>query len=228
MRYAEFENILSTARMSRYFNACGGNTKKAMTLYRLNLRLSQELLTVISCFEVALRNAVNTQCLSFGNDWLRDGAHVGGGGIFDNHNCRLTATNINDAVRKLNHNYSHNKLVAELGFGFWRYMFAQHQYTAAGRNLLRIFPAKPTSTPAIQYNHTYVFNQLAQINNIRNRIAHHEPICFQIGHSVKSTLYIRQHYALIQQLFQWMTIDESALLYGIDHINTICNQIDAL
>ncbi len=228
MRYAEFENILSTARMSRYLNACGGNTKKAMTLYRLNLRLSQELLTVISCFEVALRNAVNKQCLSFGTDWLRDGAHIGSGGIFDNHNCRLTATNINDAVRKLNHNYSHNKLVAELGFGFWRYMFAQHQYTATGRNLLRIFPAKPTSTPAIQYNHTYVFNQLAQINNIRNRIAHHEPICFQLAHAVKSTVYARQHYTLIQQLFQWMTIDESALLYGIDHINTICNQIDAL
>ncbi len=33
--------------------ACGGNTIKAMTLYRYNLKLSQELLTVISCFEVA-------------------------------------------------------------------------------------------------------------------------------------------------------------------------------
>lgn len=228
MRYSEFENILSTARMSRYLNACAGNTKKAMTLYRLNLRLSQELLTVISCFEVALRNAINTHCLPIGNDWLRDGAVVGGSGIFDNRNCMFTAANINDAVRKLSYNYSHNKLVAELGFGFWRYMFAQHQYTATGRNLLRIFPAKPTSTPAIQYNHTYVFNQLAQINNIRNRIAHHEPICFQIGHSLKSIVFVRQHYAIIQQLFQWMTIDESALLYGIDHINTICIQIDAL
>lgn len=228
MRFSEFENILSSARMSRYLIACGGNTKKAMTLYRHNLRLSQELFTVVSCFEVALRNAINTHCLILGDDWLRDGSAIGGGGIFDNRNCRLTASNITDAVQKLNHAYTHNKLVAELGFGFWRYMFAQHQYTATGRTLLRIFPSKPTSTPAIQYNHTFIFNQLSQINNLRNRIAHHEPICFQIGNPVKSVVYVRQQYLLIQQLFQWMSIDESALLYGIDHISTICNQIDTL
>jgi hypothetical protein len=79
MKYSEFENILSIARMSRYVNACRGHTKEAMTLYRLNLRLSQELFTVISCFEVALRNAINGHCVpGLGNDWLRDGATRGG------------------------------------------------------------------------------------------------------------------------------------------------------
>ncbi len=40
--------------------------------------------------------------------------------------------------------------------------------------------------------------------------------------------YARQHYGLIMQLFQWMSIDESALLYGLDHINEVCNDIDKL
>ena len=227
MRYQEFENMMSAARMSRYLNACGGNTKRAMTLYRLNLRLSQELFTVISCFEITLRNAINNHCIaSLGNDWLSLGAAPGG--IFDNYHCRLTTVNINDAVSKLRHCYTPDKLVAELGFGFWRYIFAQYQYNATGRTLLRIFPAKPTSTPAIQYNQTFVFNQLAQINNLRNRIAHHEPVCFKAGIPVKDTTYVRQHYGLIRQLFQWMSIDEAALLYGLDHINTVCNQIDTL
>jgi Abi-like protein len=227
MRYQQFENMMSAARMSRYLNACGGNTKRAMTLYRLNLRLSQELFTVISCFEITLRNAINNHCIaSLGNDWLRHGAAPGG--IFDNYHCRLTIININDAVSKLRHSYTHDKLVAELGFGFWRYIFAQYQYNATGRTLLRIFPAKPTSTPSIQYNQTFVFNQLAQINNLRNRIAHHEPVCFKTGTPVKDTTYVRQHYGLIRQLFQWMSIDDAALLYGLDHINTVCNQIDAL
>ncbi|MEO8146514.1 MAG: hypothetical protein ABI723_02695 [Bacteroidia bacterium] len=115
-----------------------------------------------------------------------------------------------------------------MGFGFWRYMFAANQFTATGKTLLKIFPAKPSSTPAIQYNNTFVFNQLAQINNLRNRIAHHEPICFQSGQPIKNTTYARQHYGLILQLFQWMSIDEAKLLYGIDHINTVCNEIDAL
>lgn len=59
MKYLDFENILSAKRMGRYLSAVGGDTRKAMTLYRENLRLSQELFTIVSCFEVALRNAID-------------------------------------------------------------------------------------------------------------------------------------------------------------------------
>lgn len=226
MRYSEFANILTHARMNRYLLACGGNTRKAMTLYRKNLRLTQELFTVISCFEVALRNKIDiTVTNSLGNDWLRGAASRGG--IFDSSRCRLSRDNINDAINKL-HTYSHHKLVAELGFGFWRYMFAQNQFNATGRILLRVFPSKPKSTPTAQYNNVYIFNQLAKLNEIRNRMAHHEPICFLPGQPVKDTIYARQHYNLIMQLFQWMQIDAASLLYGLDHINTICNEIDNL
>ena len=107
-------------------------------------------------------------------------------------------------------------------------MFVDRQYRAAGNTLLDVFPSRPASSIGFNYNHTYIFNQLALINDLRNRIAHHEPICFIPGASVKDTTYARQHYNLIIQLFQWMQIDEAALLYGIDHINTICNEIDAL
>ena len=226
MRYSEFEEIMSVARMSRYTTATA-STKKAMTLYRLNLRLSQELFTVICCFEICLRNAINKHNIAkLGNDWLQNGAVQGG--CFDNIKCKFTCININDAIYKLNHNYTHSKLVAELGFGFWRFMFAQNQYTATGKTLLKIFPLKPTSTPLTQYNNVHIFNQLSRINDIRNRIAHHEPICFITGQPVKDTIYARQHYTIIKELFQWMNINESALLYGLDHVETICNQIDAL
>lgn len=227
MRYTKFEEILSPARMNRYLAASNGNSRKAMTLYRLNLKLSQEFFTVISCFEIALRNKIDNQCtLTFGADWLRNGAQPNG--IFDNRYCRQTQQNINDAVRKLGNSYTHNKLVAELGFGFWRYLFAQRQYNATGRILLRIFPSKPTSTPTTQYNQNFVFNQLAKINKFRNRIAHHEPICFVQLQSVKDTTFARQHYGVILQLFQWMNINEAELLYGIDHIDKVCNQLDNL
>lgn len=126
MRYNKFAEVISPARMSRYLTATNGDTRKAMTLYRLNLKLSQEFFTVISCFEIALRNKIDEICIvNFGDDWLRDGAQTNG--IFDNQNTRLTKQNINDAVRQLGATYSHNKLVAELGFGFWRYLFAQRQ-----------------------------------------------------------------------------------------------------
>ncbi len=226
MKYSDFAKVMTNARMNRYLFATGGNTRKAMTLYRKNLQLTQELFTVISCFEVALRNVIDaTATPSLGNDWLRDAASASG--LFDTPRCRLTRDNINDSINKL-HTYSHYKLVAELGFGFWRFMFAQNQFNAIGRIMLHVFPSKPTSTPAIQYNNIYIFNQLAQLNNLRNRMAHHEPICFLPGNPIKDTTCARQHYNLILQLFQWMQIDEAALLYGLDHINTVCNEIDNL
>jgi len=229
MRFVDFSNIISVACMGRYLTACSGDTRKAMTLYRLNLRLSQELFTVISVFEVALRNSIcRHYSTRFGHDWLRNAGQPSG--IFDSHYCRVTSNLILNATAKLTNAgvYTHFKLMAEMDFGFWRYLFAQHQFRAGGQTLLHIFPAKPISTPALNYNHTYVFNQLEQINHLRNRIAHHEPICFIPGQPVKCTVYIRRHYDLICQLFQWMQIDEAELLYGLDHINTVCNSIDCL
>ena len=227
MTYADFENIMSAPRMNRYLRACRGDRNKALELYRNNLELSQELFTIISCFEIALRNAIDKNYLThLGNDWLRNAATSGG--VFDNRRCVGTKTAINDAVNFLGNDYTHDKLVAELGFGFWRYLFATHQYRIAGRTLLRIFPQKPSSTPSVQYNHTYVFNHLADINSIRNRIAHHEPICFLPSQAVKDSTYARQRYSIIIQLFQWMNIDSADLLSGIDHIIQRCGEIDNL
>lgn len=182
---------------------------------------------MISCFEVALRNRINKiYTAQHGDNWIRDSAAREG--IFDNYNCRHTRELICRSVYNLEGQCTHPKLIAQMDFGFWRYLFAQPQFYAGGQVLLRVFPDKPRSTPSMQYNQSYVFNQLGRINDLRNRIAHHEPICFANGYAEKDTTYARQHYSLILQLFRWMNIDESALLYGLDHINPICDQIDEL
>jgi Abi-like protein len=227
MKYPDFEHIMSLPRMSRYKIATGNNSKKAMTLYRKNLWLSQELFTVISCYETSLRNGIDRHYTAMkGSHWLKDS--VATGGIFSNFACFRTKNIITNSLAKVSSQYTHTKLLTSMDFGFWRYLFAQPQFLSGGQTLLQVFPAKPSSTPAIQYNHTFVFNQLGQINQLRNRIAHHEPICFVPGQPIKDTTYARQHYNLILQLFQWMSIDEAALLYGLDHILTVCNEIDAM
>ena len=227
MNYTDFKRIMSTTRMNRYLIACGNNSRKAMTLYRKNLRLSQELYTIISCFEVALRNGINLHYSNiYGNDWLRDS--ISTGGIFDNPGCNRAKEVINKTLVKLANNYAPTKLLTEMDFGFWRYLFARPQYLAGGQTLLRIFPFKPLSSSAVQYNHTFVFRQLEEINRLRNRIAHHEPVCFLPDQPIINTIYARQQYNLILQLFQWMNIDEQSLLYGLDHIRTVCNEIDSL
>lgn len=90
MKFADSQNVLSSERLNRYVAACGNDTRKAMSLYRLNLHLSQEVFTLLSCFEVALRNAIDRQLTSrFGKDWLRDSVSIRG--IFDIPSCRDSA-----------------------------------------------------------------------------------------------------------------------------------------
>ena len=86
--------------MGRYLAACNGDTRKAMTLYRYNLHLTQDVFTVISCFEVALRNAINARLVSlFGEEWLKDSIQPGG--IFDGKDFRETRKIIERAYNKL-------------------------------------------------------------------------------------------------------------------------------
>lgn len=73
MKYTEFEKIISEKRLRRYLQACKGDTRKAMTLYRYNIYLSEDMLAIICHFEVALRNAIDNHLTPIlGNDWIRN------------------------------------------------------------------------------------------------------------------------------------------------------------
>lgn len=215
--------------MERYLTACGGDTRKAMTLYRYNLQISQEMFTIVSCFEVALRNAIDRKLTdNLGENWLMDS--ILPDGVFTEPILRKTRDIIAFAHRKLtqSHSYSHPKLLAEMEFGIWKYMFSPIQYRVTGRNLLAIFPNKPRSSREMQYNQTYIFNELDKVNSLRNRIAHHETICFATNTSTIDTSYVINIYSKIKTLFSWMDIDSNSLLYGLDHINRVCAQINQL
>ncbi len=157
MNYADFENAISSERMLRYVSACNGDTRKAMTLYRYNLKVSQEMFTIVSCFEVTLRNRIDRHLIQvFGSDWLR--YSVINDGIFTIPILNKTRDIISFAYKKLNRGnaYTHSKLLAEMEFGIWKYMFSPIQYQQTGRNLLEIFPLKPRSSAKQQYNQRYV------------------------------------------------------------------------
>ena len=229
MRYKEFENIISEERMRRYVAACGGNTRMAMTLYRYNVELAQTVFSIIGFFEVALRNAIDNELTtSLGNEWLKNSCLPGG--IFNIPNAHKTCDIISNAYHRLLRDglYSHTKLLAEMEFGVWKYMFSPVQYRQTGRTLLRIFPNRPRSSAQAQYNPSYVFNELDKINTLRNRIAHHEPICFPSQGEMIYTNYIRNEYVKILTLLRWMGIESNKFLYGLDHVIQVSNKIDRL
>lgn len=229
MNFAEFQNIVSQERLQRYLIACGRDEDKTIHLYKENVNVSLEIFAVVGAFEIALRNAIDRiMTEAYGNDWLRDA--ILPGGIFDIPQCRDHARIIRSAYEKMmSHGvYSHGSLLAKMEFGVWKYMFSSPQYRASGRLLLSAFPLKPTSTRNVQYNNTTIFNELDHVNSLRNRIAHHEPICFPTGFAEITTDYIRWIYSKIMMLFEWMNIDSHSYLSGLDHVMCVCDTIDEL
>ena len=50
MKFGEFQNILSHERLKRYVAACDNDTRKAMSLYRLNLHVELFRGSVKKCY----------------------------------------------------------------------------------------------------------------------------------------------------------------------------------
>ena len=73
MKYPEYESAFSAARLNKYVIACGGNTTKALILYRHNVKLCQKFYGMLNVFEVTLRNAINEHYKSYFKDpdWIR-------------------------------------------------------------------------------------------------------------------------------------------------------------
>jgi hypothetical protein len=97
-----------------------------------------------------------------------------------------------------------------LNFGFWRFQFGPKEFRAAGSSLHHIFVNRPKGT-----NHTVIFNKLKLINNMRNRIAHYEPICFQAGVNKVSDHYIISHKNEMIELLEWMGIPYNSLIKSL-------------
>lgn len=66
-----------------------------------------------------------------------------------------------------------DKLVSVLSLGFWVDMFSSHSFLSGNQTLLKIFPNKEKGI-----GRRIVHKELDKIRIFRNRIAHHEAICF--------------------------------------------------
>jgi len=195
-----------------------------MRLYRGNIRLSQAFLAAISIFEVVLRNKIDKHykqqfpATPEGHDWLL--ASILPGGFLTKKSCHKTFSKIEAAYIGLGDSYTHGKLLAELSFGTWKFMFAGKQFQAGGNSLLKIFSHLPPN-----HNQGNVYARLNRINAIRNRVAHHEPICFGYGNTI-GTGYVRSHFQDIIDVFGWMGINHYEILSGIDTVIKAADYID--
>lgn len=216
MTYEEFEIALSKSRLTRYLNACSNHKSKALQLYRLNVGLSQQFHAILGIFEVVFRNAIDRHYSAYFEDaeWLK--RQIAPRGFLSSpvlstgrrrHRSKKV---IEKAIRNLGSLYSHDKLVAALTFGFWVNLFATLEFRFGGQTLHHIFTNRPKGTTP-----KHLFKCLMILLSFRNRIAHHEQICFNAQHKKDLTI-AQQHYDLLLQLTTWLGYHPSKLFSGLD------------
>ena len=219
MDYKTSQKLFSTARMGKYWKACAGDKQKTMQLYRYNLRLCQKFYGVLNVFEVTLRNAVNTHYMAYysDKDWIVNQAN--GGKLLSYCKDEITQTATDYKKRGI---YNNDKMVSSLTFGFWTFLFTKNNYKNGGKSLLRIFPNK-----AKGINQADVYLDLTHIREFRNRIAHHEPICFD-GKGNISTDFARKHYKLIHDYITYLGYSSNSVIMWAEKPDSVLAKIDRM
>lgn len=155
-----------------------------------------------------------------GNMWLED-AVMDGGYLEINPGCSDSYHSVQDAINKLGQEYTHDRLIAKLTLGFWTYQFAAKEFSASGSTLLNIFSNRPFGVKQKD-----IFKKLIKINELRNRIAHYEPICFD-KYTI-SAARAERRYRLILELLNWLGCNPAKILYGIDGVMKMITRINSI
>lgn len=158
---------LSTERFERYLAMCNNNAHSAIDLYSINVLLSERLYCGLHMLEVTLRNVIdNALSSAYHSEWYNDDTIV---------TLPLQKKLIAEAKKKLGrfkHNYSRGHVIAELNLGFWTSFFHSEYETLWQQTLYKI----ARTAEGKHYKRKYFSKRLSDIRNLRNRVAHHEPI----------------------------------------------------
>lgn len=183
----ELEKCFSAPRLERYRLMANGDLAKAFEYYAWNIALSEAILGPIQGLEVILRNQIHA-CLSkhFGLEWYDSLPLIW---------MVPQLSQIEKAKQQLfqaKGAFSASQLIAELSLGFWIGILSRHYEMNLWRPYLHAcftYLPKP-------FKRKDVFKALGVIREVRNRVAHHEPILSR---------ELDQDYQLLLQIVAWMS-----------------------
>lgn len=163
------EERLSAERLGSYRRAVGGALTEALRLYRWNMAISAAFYENLGVLEVVLRNAVDHELTTWHH------ARHGSGKWWDDPAGVLEPARHDDVAvargRVHRNPVTHGRVLAELNFGFWRFLLASRYENTLWTPALR--HAFPNLKPA---RRSLVGDRVERLNRFRNRVAHHEPV----------------------------------------------------
>jgi Abi-like protein len=183
----QIELALSQERFARYVEWAAGDRAQAITLYTLNSQISESFYIPLQALEIALRNRIHTVLsAASGDNWYENPLYQQGS---------VQPEQLENAKRDLlekNKKLTPGRLVAAQTFGYWTAFFGTI-YEDQWRKELH----KVTQLPEDAHLSRKQFAApLAPIRELRNRIAHHEPII---------TWNLPKHYNSVMRLTEWLS-----------------------
>ena len=219
MKYADCIKIYSKSRLNKYEIACNYNKQRTIQFYNYNIQMCQCFYGILCTFEIMLRNLISEHYINrFGQDWLLTMASLDKVSDFNKKEIKEHEVDFRKAG-----NYCNDKMVASFTFGFWTGMFTKDSYRKEGKTLLKIFKNKPQG-----YNQKQIYDELKRIRYFRNRVAHYEPICFSNTKDKISSIYVREHFALICDYVSYLGYDSKSVFLGLTPPEKIFHKIDML
>ncbi len=185
--------------------------------------LSQSFFSILGLFEIALRNGIDNhyKVTLTDNEWLINSTTPDGmfsDPVFARGNYE-TRRKIKSARKNLDKPYTHDRLVSSISFGLWVKLFDRIQFRVGGKTLHKIFVNRPTGT-----NQKRIYSLLCSLRDFRNRIAHHQPICFSNEHGIDLTNAF-EHYETLLMMTRWLGYYPHKYFNRLDNIARIRRKI---
>ena len=211
----ELVSILSPARLSSYKNEAEA-TDELLAKYAYNIKVSEAFYPVLALFEIVLRNKICSAIEKLIKpNWLI--AELEKQSILRNEEYQKLIE-AKEHLIKNNKKITNDRLIAEMTFGFWVYLF-----TKAYKPRLwdkkhffeTVFPNYKTNKELV--NLTLLQDDLRTILRLRNRIFHHEII-------TNGRITPMQNYQIILNLIHLMSDDAVKYLNQISRFEAIISQ----
>lgn len=168
---AEIESLirsLSEDRLTTYRQMARGDIRQAIRLYEYNIALCEALYVPLHGVEICLRNAIH-RVLSEAyarTDWYDDPR------LILEHPQKQALGKAKVSLRAKGKTQEPGRIIAELPFGFWVGLLGKSYASSQlwGRHLRKAFPHNKN----LQRKQCH--SLLQPLRELRNRIAHHEPV----------------------------------------------------
>jgi hypothetical protein len=177
---AIIERRLTPARLHSYRVVCGGDRSAALALYDWNTQLSGALHEVLGMFEVVFRNALDRELRRLNRTKGRSSPWYQATDLFPGRQGQRAADEVRSARQRATRWWARpeepGKVIAELNFGFWRFLCARHYLTSMWvPALAHAFPGHPAGERPDRVR-SDVESRVQRLHFVRNRVAHHEPL----------------------------------------------------